>query len=168
MNRGATLSEAPLPWAASCVAASQTEQPMLFIGAGTTRSGLIRSLTLPLSEDEEDVGLPETGTTMPGPSQGCVALQLSHDGSRLFAAGYDGSIIVYDVRDKDGRLPVSDASAKVPWCEEVLISLQDLEDRKLEARELRDQLAELRSNSEYTIRMKEIGFRDQIKKLTDK
>ena len=180
MSRGAPVCEAPLPWVGNCIAASHTEQPLLFVGAGPSAShGVVGSLALPLTEDSDDdwtqlkeenegVAVSDAPLTVAGPSAGCAAMQLSHDGSRLFVAGCDGSIVVYDVRDKDGRVPVSDVSAKVPWCEEVLISLIDFEDRKAEVRELRDQLSELQSNSEYSIRMKEIGFRDQLKKLNDK
>lgn len=168
MNRGATLTEAPLPWPSSCVAASHTEQQLLFVGAGPSHGyGLVRSLTLPLTEDEDDCNSAETGATVAGASRGCVAMQLSHDGSRLFVAGVDGAVVVYDVRDRDGRLPVSDCSVKVPWGGEVLVSLSEFDDRKGEARELREQLAELRSNAEYAVRVKEIGFRDGLKELTE-
>ena len=165
MHRGALVSEAPLPWPAACVAASQgTEQPMLFVGCAATAcvGGAVRSLALPLSEGAG------AGATVGGPAAGCVAMQLSVDGARLFVAGCDGSLVVYDVRDRDGRVPLSDASAKAPWCDEVLVAVADYEERKAEARELREQLAELASNSDYAVRVKEIAFRDQIKALTER
>jgi hypothetical protein len=165
MHRGALVSETPLPWPAACVAASQgTEQPMLFVGCAATAcvGGAVRSLALPLSEGAG------AGATVGGPAAGCVAMQLSVDGARLFVAGCDGSLVVYDVRDRDGRVPLSDASAMAPWCDEVLVAVADYEERKAEARELREQLAELASNSDYAVRVKEIAFRDQIKALTER
>jgi hypothetical protein len=95
-------------------------------------------------------------------------MQLSVDSARLFVAGHDGSVTVYDVRDRDGRVPLSDASARVPWCDEVLVAAADFEARTAAARELREQLAELTSNSDYAVRVKEIAFRDHVKALTER
>lgn len=43
---------------------------------------------------------------------------------------------------------------------------QDLEERRAAVRELRDNVAELQSNSSYNLRMREMGFQDDLKKMT--
>ncbi|RYG54122.1 hypothetical protein EON66_07580 [archaeon] len=56
----------------------------------------------------------------------------------------------------------------MPWSEEVLVTVSDLEDKKNAVRELRDQVAELQSNNDYSMRMKDIAFQEQLKKLTER
>ncbi|RYG54121.1 hypothetical protein EON66_07575 [archaeon] len=46
-------------------------------------------------------------------SSGIARMITSHDDSHLFVAGSDGSIVVLEVRDQDGRLPMSEFGVKV-------------------------------------------------------
>lgn len=198
MNRGAAVACVGLPWPASSVCLAHTEPPLLLVGAGlSAQHGRLLPVPLPLTQleavddggDSASGGSPGgadsgggSGTTggvpalsdaaivgaVAGTSSGVAAMQLSVDGCRLFAAGYDGSVLVYDVRDAEGRLPASDTSAKVGWCEEVLVSLPDYEERRAGVRDLREQLAEVGSNADYSTRMREIAHRDALRQLTDK
>jgi hypothetical protein len=196
MTRGAPVACVGLPWHASGVCLAHTEPPLLLVCAGlTAHHGRVLPVALPLPslelvDDSGSSGSGSPGTdagggggtasgvatlsdaaiagAAAGTSSGVAAMQLSVDGSRLFAAGYDGSVLVYDVRDAEGRLPASDASSKAGWCEEVLIALPDYEERRAGVRELREQLAEVGSNADYSTRMREIGHRDALRKLTEK
>ena len=65
------------------------------------------------------------GAVYPAASAGVARMQLSYDGSRLFVAGKDGCVIVFDVKDAENRPVVVDGTVKLPWAEEVLITLPD-------------------------------------------
>jgi hypothetical protein len=53
-----------------------------------------------------------SGTDYVGSAGPATRLLLLHDDCHLFLGGNDGSIMVYEVRDKDGRLPQSDFGVK--------------------------------------------------------
>ena len=62
--------------------------------------------------------------------------------------------LLFQVRDRDARLPASEFGVKVPWADEVMVTISDLEDKRSAVRDLRDQVAELQSTNDYTLRMK--------------
>eukprot|EP01138_Halocafeteria_seosinensis_P003456 gb/GECG01003532.1/.p1 GENE.gb/GECG01003532.1/~~gb/GECG01003532.1/.p1 ORF type:complete len:1206 (+),score=233.77 gb/GECG01003532.1/:1-3618(+) len=125
-------------------------------------TGNIISYPYPLPEGE-----PET-ISYAATSSGISKMILSHDSTQLFASGLDGSVLVYEVRDKDGRIPFREATAKMPWSDEVLVTRSDLEDMASAIAELEETQEEMQSNNEYALRMKEIAFQEDMKKLTER
>jgi cilia- and flagella-associated protein 57 len=95
-------------------------------------------------------------------------IRISYDDTLLFVAGTDGSLLVFEIRDKDGRLPHREGSVAVPFSEEVLVTRSDLEDRATSIAELRDAVDELQSNNDYANRMRDIAFQERLKKLTER
>jgi hypothetical protein len=136
----------------------------LFVtSGGEGRSSFIRSYSVPLGDADTT-----TFVDFPGCAAAAVKVCTSHDDSHLAVAGADGSLIVYEVRDKDGRLPMSEFAVKVPWGDEVQVTVSDLDDKKTAVRDLRDQVAELQSNNDYAIRMMDIMFQEKLKKITER
>ena len=135
-------------------------QSMVFGGkAQLGAPGSVRSFHFPISGDSFEY---------PACSAPVVRLCMSHDDTRLFAAGADGSIVVFEVRDKDGRIPHRDTAAPMPAAEEVLVTRTDLEERASSIAELRDTVMELQSNNDYAMRMRDIAFQERMKKLTER
>jgi uncharacterized coiled-coil DUF342 family protein len=106
------------------------------------------------------------GQDFPALSAPCARLLASHDDAYLFAAGEDGCIVVFDAKDANGRVPMSENAGKMPWAEETLVTSQDLEERRAAVRELRDALAELQGSSQYSLRTKEVAFQEAVKRET--
>lgn len=114
----------------------------------------------------------ETLTTgdfeLPASSTSVRKLHLSHDESFLFVAGWDGSITIYDVRDKDGRIPVTANTVKAPWGDEILVTLSDLEERKNSLQTLRASVAGMQGNVDYNARQSEALFQEELKRLGER
>ena len=136
----------------------------LFVGVGGTEdcSSFIRSYALPFENDTPAF------VDAPACATGIARMCASYDDATLAVAGMDGSLVVYDIRDKDGRLPMSEFAVKLPWSEEVLVTVSDLDDKKTAVRDLRDQVAELQSNNDYAMRMMDIMFQEKLKKITER
>jgi cilia- and flagella-associated protein 57 len=168
MNAGVVIREWALPFHLSAIVASTSQPRLLFASAGEEgRPGSIRAFPSPLPAPAG------AGGALVGPDFGGCAgpvarMALSHDDAFLFVAGADGSVVVYDVRDSAGRVPVSESSVKVPWAEETLVTLADLEERKLAVRELRDTVSELQGNAAYNLRMKDMAFEDELKRMAER
>ena len=116
-------------------------------------------------------------------------MQLSADDNYLFVAGNDGVLVMFEVRDKDGRAPRSDITG--PWSSHVLVRssfihvfpsffrallspplprfLQvtrgDLEERKSAIKELRDKVASLQSNNQHVLRVAKMSFQEDLRKV---
>ena len=136
-----------------------------FLFAGSSAQfnvGNVFSYNPPLAQDGgERMSYPATG----GPiTRMCV----SHDATHLFAAGADGSLVVFEVRDSDGRMPLRDTGGRIPWSDEVLVTRSDLEDMAASIAELEEAQEELRSNNDYALRMREIAFQEDMKKITER
>lgn len=135
---------------------------MLFAAtAADGAAGSVRSFHMPLMETA-------IFNEYPAVSAPIVRMVASRDDGFLFVAGSDGSAVAYEIRDKDGRLPASEFGVKVGWADEILVTVSDLDDKKAAVRDLRDQVAELQSANDYTLRMKDIAFQEQLKKVTER
>ena len=85
------------------------------------------------------------------------SLLLSSDEMYLFAAGMNGTIFVYDVRDSEGQVPTTDAPSKIPWSDEIQLTRADLLERQNSLKFLREQLGEVQANAEYKSITRENG-----------
>ncbi len=98
-------------------------------------------------------------------SAGAVRLCLSADDAYLFLAARDGSLVAFELRDSEGRLPASDSSGKLPWAQEVLLTLSDMEERRSAISALRDTLVEVQGKAESSSRLRLAEHEDTLKGL---
>jgi hypothetical protein len=66
---------------------------------------------------------------------------LSSDASTLVVAGRDGSLVVFDVRDGEGRPPAVEGNLRLPWAAEVQVTPEYLDSKRHVLRELRESVA---------------------------
>ena len=96
-------------------------------------------------------------------------MRISHDDMYLIVAGEDGSVCVFDVRDRQDRSNRSGlAPAAMPWSEEILVTKSDLEEKNLAMQELRNKIEELQLHNEYQLRLKDMSYSEKIKEVTEK
>ena len=62
-----------------------------------------------------------------GRRRGVARMLLSPDGGTLYVAGRDGCVVVFDVRDAEARPVAMEGTIKLPWAEEVLITVPEWE-----------------------------------------
>lgn len=97
-------------------------------------------------------------------------LALAHDGSRLFSAGDDGSLCVFDVADVDaqGRVRAREAKESSDYTEEILVTRSDLEESASSAAALRAKVDELVLNNEYQLRLKDTKYKERLTETAEK
>lgn len=136
---------------------------MLFSAwADTELAGCVTSYGVPVDEEAPDV------VTYPAASAEVTRMMLSPDDTHLVAAGADGSVLVMEVRDKDGRIPLRESTSRLPWADEVLMTKSLLEEMATSITKLSDKYEELVSNNDYNMRMKEIKFQERMKKVQER
>merc|ERR1711991_924085 len=91
----------------------------------------------------------------------------------LFLSGEDGCLMLFDVKDKDGRgrSPLGlgrDQKGKLIYAEEVLVTKGDLEEKNALMHELEGQVDELTLHNEYQLRLKDMDYNEKIKEVTEK
>ncbi|KAK7232230.1 hypothetical protein SO694_0003027 [Aureococcus anophagefferens] len=134
---------------------------MMFAGTSEDgRPGCVRAYSFPLTGDFLEyscLGAPVT------------RMRISHDDMYLIVAGEDGSVCVFDVRDRQDRSNRSGlAPAAMPWSEEILVTKSDLEEKNLAMQELRNKIEELQLHNEYQLRLKDMSYSEKIKEVTEK
>lgn len=112
----------------------------------------------------------------PACSAAVLGLALANDDSALLAAGGDGCVLVFDVRDEDGRPPDSalvavgePASADVAagGGAGALERPCDLADRHAVIRELLAAADETAATREYTLRFRDVGLAERLAAIAD-
>lgn len=162
VSKGNATTLAPSDVVLGAVATSSVGN-FLFAGSSASqRVGNVFSYMQPLAQEGAE------RMSYPAASGPITRMALSHDATHLFAAGADGALLVFEVRDKDGRMPLRDAGARIPWSDEILVTRSDLEDMAAAIAELEEAQEELRSNNEYALRMREIAFQEDMKKVTER
>jgi cilia- and flagella-associated protein 57 len=91
----------------------------------------------------------------------------------LFLSGEDGCLMLFDVKDKDGRGRSTlglgrDQKGKLVYAEEVLVTKGDLEEKNSLMHELEGQVDELTLHNEYQLRLKDMDYNEKIKEVTEK
>jgi cilia- and flagella-associated protein 57 len=136
---------------------------MLFSGwSGESIVGSIVAYALPIDSEVPEI------VTYPGVSAEITHMKFTPDDTHLVVAGADGAVLVLEVRDKDGRVPLREAAARLPWSDEVLMTRSLLEDMARKITELSETYEELVSNNDYNMRMKEIQFQERMKKVQER
>lgn len=136
---------------------------MFFAAVGENRParpGAVRSYKFPLTGDHF-----KEYQALSGP---VTRLDLSFDDTHLFVAGRDGALMVFDVREPEGRVARRDRDGGAPPSEEILVTRSDLEDRQNQMSELRNKVVELKSQTDYQLHLKDMEHTEKIKEVTDK
>eukprot|EP00756_Hemistasia_phaeocysticola_P009945 Hpha_TRINITY_DN14971_c5_g7::TRINITY_DN14971_c5_g7_i1::g.143967::m.143967 len=91
-------------------------------------------------------------------------IALAFDESVLFSVGEDGSLWMFDVKEREGR---GAAKREVTFAEEILISKADLEDKNNTIADLKSRVEELRVEMDYQARKRDIKHDEKIKEMQD-
>lgn len=129
---------------------------MLFVG---TSKGALRSYKFPLSkpvEFQEHFAHTSAITRM----------KITFNDEYAVTGAEDGTIVLWKIQDKEGRAAKRDK--ETGWAEEILITKSDLEEKNQVMNELRNRVNELKTESEYQLRLKEMSSADKMKELTEK
>ncbi|KAK9845760.1 hypothetical protein WJX81_001703 [Elliptochloris bilobata] len=130
----------------------------LFTG---TDSGALRSYKLPLGPDFQEARF----------CSGAISrLRMGPDDAQLYATSADGSLFVFDVRDRDPARGAGkrETGEKLPYAEEVLVSKADLEEKKQRIAELDAQVKEVAMENEYALRLKDAATAERLRELADR
>jgi len=74
----------------------------------------------------------------PAVTGGVTKFLLTHDLSTLLVAGNDGSLVLFDVKDSEGRPLIQEGSLRLPWLDDVQTSIFDLETSRANLLELKE------------------------------
>ena len=139
---------------------------LLFAGSSKTgRPSTMMAMKVPL-----------TGDTPPLPclSGPVTRMCSSFDGAFVFAAGADGCLLVYEVKEKDfagkslGAMGRDDTTGRPVYAEEILVTRTDIEEQAAAMREMQSKVDELHIHSEYQLRLKDMDANEKIKEVTEK
>ncbi|GLC59167.1 hypothetical protein PLESTB_001455600 [Pleodorina starrii] len=95
-------------------------------------------------------------------------LRVTWDESLLVSGGEDGSVFVWEVRDKDARAAARREQERLEYSVEVLVTRSELDEKRSRMAELEQQVAELTMQTEYQLRLKDLHLQERVKELTDK
>ncbi|KAF1781800.1 WD40-repeat-containing domain [Phytophthora cactorum] len=151
------------------------------------RPGAIRAFKFPLTGESTEFQCLSAPVTR---------LRVSFDDQFLFAAGEDGAVCIFEVRDKEGRptrntgregdISLSAASVAAAaigggyagsssyhhegfgGMEEILVTKSDLEEKNTLMLELKNKVDELMLHNEYQLRLKDMTYNENLKDLTEK
>ncbi|XP_044157486.1 cilia- and flagella-associated protein 57 [Bufo gargarizans] len=129
---------------------------MVFTG---TNTGTVRSMKYPLPLHREY----NEYQAHAGP---VTRLVVTYDDQNLLSISEDGCLIVWKISDKESRGLKRDK--ELTYAEEVLITKSDLEEKNQVMLELKTRVEELKMESEYQLRLKDMNYNEKLKELTEK
>lgn len=129
---------------------------MLFVG---TNKGSIRSYKFPLTKPSEFQEF-NAHTSL------ITRMKVTFNDEYAITVSEDGTIVMWRIQDKEGRTIKRDKECG--YAEEILITKSDLEEKNQIMNELRNRVNELKTESEYQLRLKEMSSADKMKELTEK
>lgn len=142
--------------ALSQVVISYPPQRMLFVA---TEHGIVRAFKFPLTGESSDfVG-----------HRGLInRMRITPDDGHVITAGEDGTVVVFEVKERDGRLAKRDRADAVPFAQEILVTKSDLEEKTSAMADLKSQVDELTIHNAYQLRLHDITYQDKLKEVTEK
>eukprot|EP01041_Mallomonas_annulata_P003461 gene3461-6887_t len=117
---------------------------------------------------------PVTGDYLEYPCMGSPIsrLRVTPDEGFLIATDESGCVCVFELKDRQERFQRSGAVTETvvihDWTDEVLVTRAELEDRHGLVAELTTKVEELKLHNEYQMKLKEMGYSEKIKEVTDK
>ncbi|MEW5319195.1 MAG: hypothetical protein WDW38_010360 [Sanguina aurantia] len=133
--------------------------PQAKIMCAATDTGSIRTYKFPLSGEFQEVKCHNGAVTR---------MKATWDEQLLVTAGEDGSVAVFDVRDKDAKAAARREQERVEYAVEVLVTRTELDEKRTRMSELEQQVAELTMQNEYQLRLKDLHLQEKLKELTEK
>lgn len=135
---------------------SHPPQRMLFAG---TINGVIRSFAFPLTGVVKDYQCHHKTVSR---------MRMTHDDAFLFSVSEDGCLAIFNVKEREGRIPKNERPDRVPFSDEVLVTKSDLEEKNALMSELRAKVDELTASNEYQIRLHDINHQEKLKEISEK
>ncbi|KAJ9467512.1 77 kDa echinoderm microtubule-associated protein [Diplonema papillatum] len=89
---------------------------------------------------------------------------VTFDESILFTVGEDGCLWMFDIKERDGRVP---SKREVTYAEEILISKADLEEKNTCIGDTKQKVDELKIEMDYLARKRDIKHEEKIKEMQD-
>ncbi|XP_055986867.1 cilia- and flagella-associated protein 57 [Sorex fumeus] len=129
---------------------------MMFVG---TSVGTIRAMKYPLPLQKEF-------NEYQAHAGSITKMLLTFDDQFLLTTAEDGCLFTWKVFDKEGR--GIKREREVGFAEEVLVTKTDMEEKAQVMLELKTRVEELKMESEYQLRLKDMNYSEKIKELTDK
>ncbi|KAL6752180.1 WD repeat domain 65-like protein [Haematococcus lacustris] len=124
-----------------------------------TEAGGLRTYKYPLTGEFTEIKVHQGAITR---------MRMSWDEQLLATASDDGSISVYDVRERDAKAAARREQERLDWAAEVLVTRSELDEKKTRTAELEQQVAELTMQTEYQLRLKDLHLQERVKELTEK
>jgi len=124
-------------------------QRLLFAGC---ENGAIRAYRFPITGEYHEY---------PAHIGRVTRVRVAVDDSYLFTTGEDGSLMMFDIRDKDSRRDKKEPT----FSEEILVSKADLEEKTQLTAELEGRVKDLVSQNEYQLKIMEKTHEDQTKEM---
>ncbi|KAI6655110.1 WD repeat-containing protein 65-like [Oopsacas minuta] len=129
---------------------------MLFCG---TSQGGVRAMKFPLSD-------PGKYNETQAHNGAVTRIKITYDDQYLITTGEDACVFMFKIIDKEGK--GLKLEREINYAEEILITKSDLEEKNQLTQELKAKVEELCLDNDYQMRIKEMGYQDKIKGLTDK
>ncbi|NXC40825.1 CFA57 protein, partial [Penelope pileata] len=128
---------------------------MVFVG---TSLGTVRSMKypLPLSKDFNEYQAHAGAVTK---------MSITNDDLFLLTASEDGSIFIWKVYDKEGKMMKWEQEFE--YAEEVLIMRSDIEEKSRAVIDLQIRVQELQIENDYQLRLKDISYNEKIEDLKE-
>ncbi|KAF4677175.1 WD repeat domain 65 [Perkinsus chesapeaki] len=103
-------------------------------------------------------------------------MRVSADEKLLFTCGEDGSVYVFEIRNKNPLLSIKQGNNKgksggteeMPYSEEVLVTKALLDERQQQLKDLRRQVEELANQTDYQLRHRDSYHAERMAELEDK
>ncbi|XP_032825748.2 cilia- and flagella-associated protein 57 [Petromyzon marinus] len=125
-----------------------------------TALGTLRSLRFPLTSTPGD------WVEYQGHAGPITKMRVTHDEQFVVTVGEDACVLVWRLTDKEGRSLRRERD--VPYSDEILVTKADLQDKEQATLDLRARLEEVRSESEYSQRLRDMTYQEKVRELTDK
>merc|ERR1711879_432964 len=129
-----------------------------FIMIGGTEIGLLRSIKYPLQN--------LTSSDYIGHEGEVTNMHITHNDFYLFTSGKDGCMIIFELKDQEGRKK-RERHDKTPLSQEVLVTKNDLQEIKQKHFELNEHKEEAIVQSDFMKRLNEIKTQEKLKEKAD-
>lgn len=124
-----------------------------------TEAGALRMYKFPLTGEFQEVKSHNSAITR---------LRMTWDEQLLVTASEDGSLFIYDVKDKDAKAAARREQERMEYAVEVLVTRSELDEKRNRMAELEQQVAELTMQTEYQLRLKDLHLQERVKELTER
>jgi len=115
---------------------------------------------------------PVTGDYNEYPCMGTAITRLRVTPEEGYVAATDefGCVFVFELKDRQERFTKQgqDSLVSQDWTDEVLVTRAELEDRNALIAELSTKVEELKVHNEYQMKLKEMGYGEKVKEVTEK